>query len=712
MFRPRRVVPNTLDPSLAGLDHACIEGMFADCLSNSPSQVIIPTRPSILPTSLRIVDLQADNDATLKNLEGGAKAVQLAVKWADDSGRLRKKLERMGSYLTGKERDLVQRLLSGRDTGKSKERAQEGKDAQMREAAEESQVEDVWRSHSRPSSAVGKAKNTSNRSTTQPKLAPISKPSQDPKPVASVKTVLLSSSSAAPTSHHSRAPTVSTSSSKGATPREGIQGKASMAETERAIARIREANAKLSSRSKNKSRDGFKVPSVYLQNDSDEDTDDSDAEAARERTMHMLFAPLVGIDPGPFDSGKSSSPIPEDPVPMQEYEDDVVPKKPTGKQAATVDENEGVQETPKTPTMKAKNQLLPEPLTPLSQAQSSHRRRHENPRIAITSSSQTRTREGTALGSLMQLHAPAYDPEPSSLERQLFDPEGAAPIVPSRPQSQHEPSSSSARKPTSTASDIPFIDLHNVQSKPSSKKQKSPLKRRAEPTVLLSFDDHSPPSKKRRRFMDDPTLPLPTTISQEEQAEVPAKYTKPSFSERGYTPCSSSVASDSEYERSSYPLPDERPVTPQRPERPRPGLSQRFSTLISDELDHSGSAPPTSRNPRLTSSSFSASRLRSKSRVTSSTSHLFSSTLLAASSKLRADSERLSSISDMCDRLHQVPDDLFVQSNSDARLDPERTRKLADQYRVQMKEGKRLGLIVPRLACTDSQEESQGQVAY
>ena len=103
MFRPRRVVPNTLDPSLGGLDHACIEGMFADCLSNSPSpsQVTIPARPSILTSSLRSVDLQADNDATLKNLEGGAKAVQLATKWADDSGRLRKKLERMGSYLSG-----------------------------------------------------------------------------------------------------------------------------------------------------------------------------------------------------------------------------------------------------------------------------------------------------------------------------------------------------------------------------------------------------------------------------------------------------------------------------------------------------------------------------------------------------------------------------------------------------------------------------------
>lgn len=59
-----------------------------------------------------------------------------------------------------------------------------------------------------------------------------------------------------------------------------FQGKATLQETERAMARVRSALQK---------------PSVTAQHDSDEDTEDEDAEEARARTAHYIFASYIGM---------------------------------------------------------------------------------------------------------------------------------------------------------------------------------------------------------------------------------------------------------------------------------------------------------------------------------------------------------------------------------------------------------------------------------
>ncbi|KAI1785521.1 hypothetical protein LXA43DRAFT_1185710 [Ganoderma leucocontextum] len=113
LFKPRRVVPNTLDPALRGLDAACIEGMFAGCLAETTSDDWGVATPSV-----DFSDLDAGvragtegEDVAFKNLEGeGARDV--AEKWAD-SGRMRRKLSVIKQYLPSSQRRIVEQILDG-----------------------------------------------------------------------------------------------------------------------------------------------------------------------------------------------------------------------------------------------------------------------------------------------------------------------------------------------------------------------------------------------------------------------------------------------------------------------------------------------------------------------------------------------------------------------------------------------------------------------
>ena len=114
LFKPRRVVPNTLDPALKGLDEACIDRMFAGCLADtSSSNCLSEAAPS---EDLRDLDAAVragteGEDVAFKNLEGeGARDV--AEKWAD-SGRMRRKLAAMKRYLPTSLRRIVEQILGG-----------------------------------------------------------------------------------------------------------------------------------------------------------------------------------------------------------------------------------------------------------------------------------------------------------------------------------------------------------------------------------------------------------------------------------------------------------------------------------------------------------------------------------------------------------------------------------------------------------------------
>ncbi|TFK19414.1 hypothetical protein FA15DRAFT_674467 [Coprinopsis marcescibilis] len=107
MFRPRRVIPNTLDPRLQGLDWTCIDRMFAPCLH--PSVSASTTTHTSAGIDALAKAAQEDGDVALKNLVGeGAEAV--AAKWAD-GGKLLKKVDLLREYLCEAEHSSIDRLL-------------------------------------------------------------------------------------------------------------------------------------------------------------------------------------------------------------------------------------------------------------------------------------------------------------------------------------------------------------------------------------------------------------------------------------------------------------------------------------------------------------------------------------------------------------------------------------------------------------------------
>ncbi|EMD40185.1 hypothetical protein CERSUDRAFT_122252 [Gelatoporia subvermispora B] len=116
LFKPKRVIPNTLDPSLKGLDWACMHKMFEGCLaSDVPSAISTVQLPET--TDCRVDELAAallkdetdPGDVALKNLEGDG-SLAIAEKWAQ-SGKIKSKLEVMKDYLEGRQRELVGRVL-------------------------------------------------------------------------------------------------------------------------------------------------------------------------------------------------------------------------------------------------------------------------------------------------------------------------------------------------------------------------------------------------------------------------------------------------------------------------------------------------------------------------------------------------------------------------------------------------------------------------
>ena len=100
-------MPNSLDPSLHGLDALCIPHLFAKCLSSHASHSSASFAEAFNEGDIEIGDDQ--DDATLQNLVGDG-ADSIARAWAD-SARILDKLAAMEPFLKGKERDVVRRTL-------------------------------------------------------------------------------------------------------------------------------------------------------------------------------------------------------------------------------------------------------------------------------------------------------------------------------------------------------------------------------------------------------------------------------------------------------------------------------------------------------------------------------------------------------------------------------------------------------------------------
>ena len=107
LFRPARVVPNTLDPSLHGLDGLSIPNIFADCLSSSQSSSSSAFAEALVGDDIEI--REDGGDSALQNLIG-EDADRTARAWAD-SGRGAEKLAVVEQFLTGPARDAARRAL-------------------------------------------------------------------------------------------------------------------------------------------------------------------------------------------------------------------------------------------------------------------------------------------------------------------------------------------------------------------------------------------------------------------------------------------------------------------------------------------------------------------------------------------------------------------------------------------------------------------------
>lgn len=111
LFRPHRIIPNTLDPGLENLDWIAIDNMFRHCLSSHGRSIVDSIREDVtknvsecdVPVQLdSSVELTGDGekgDVGWKNLEGGDEAVKLAARWATADGKGLKRLQRIQELL-------------------------------------------------------------------------------------------------------------------------------------------------------------------------------------------------------------------------------------------------------------------------------------------------------------------------------------------------------------------------------------------------------------------------------------------------------------------------------------------------------------------------------------------------------------------------------------------------------------------------------------
>ncbi|KAF9038654.1 beta-lactamase-like protein [Panaeolus papilionaceus] len=115
LFKPKSVVPNTLDPRLQGLDWACIDRLFAPHLHPSSQDQVsslqsLQERLGIDPRDVRqlLLNAEDDRDVTLKNLVGDG-ADSTAKRWADQ-GKLIDTIKFIRQSLGEEENAFIDRL--------------------------------------------------------------------------------------------------------------------------------------------------------------------------------------------------------------------------------------------------------------------------------------------------------------------------------------------------------------------------------------------------------------------------------------------------------------------------------------------------------------------------------------------------------------------------------------------------------------------------
>lgn len=113
LFRPKLVVPNTLDPRLKNLDWACLDRMFAPCLHSSSQYITLNDSDLRLKLGIGLsectwADRLQDVDVSLENLTGNGSS-EAAQRWADH-GKLVKKVSILREYLGEDSNNLLDEL--------------------------------------------------------------------------------------------------------------------------------------------------------------------------------------------------------------------------------------------------------------------------------------------------------------------------------------------------------------------------------------------------------------------------------------------------------------------------------------------------------------------------------------------------------------------------------------------------------------------------
>jgi hypothetical protein len=120
LFRPHRVVPNTLEPALGGLDWMCIHGMFKDYLSPEGQTIVDAMQEGVSRRAESVINsglvqwaasAGENGDVGLKNLEGGEEAGYAAGQWTIPDAQGIKRLRMMREFLVGPLREGFNDLL-------------------------------------------------------------------------------------------------------------------------------------------------------------------------------------------------------------------------------------------------------------------------------------------------------------------------------------------------------------------------------------------------------------------------------------------------------------------------------------------------------------------------------------------------------------------------------------------------------------------------
>ena len=107
-FRPRRIISNTLDPRLRGLDWLCLDHLLEGFLSPLGATDTIPPTPTDGgDPDLLLVQVDEEGNAAVKNVVGCSDLVQ---RWADRA-KLRSRLEIMAGHLDPERKSFLDKLL-------------------------------------------------------------------------------------------------------------------------------------------------------------------------------------------------------------------------------------------------------------------------------------------------------------------------------------------------------------------------------------------------------------------------------------------------------------------------------------------------------------------------------------------------------------------------------------------------------------------------